>query len=74
MDEETAQEQQIAEAELPDEETAASSEARVPDSMKARNLLLSGWSVEDVARETGMGRGAVELVKEMTRRQMERNA
>ena len=74
VDEETAQEQQIAEAEPSDEERAASAEAKVPDSMKARNLLLSGWSVEDVARETGMGRGAVELVKEMTRRQMERNA
>ncbi len=42
----------------------ASSAARV------RALLLSGWSVEDVARETGMGKGAIELMQEMIRRQI----
>ncbi len=71
---EAAQVQQTEEDEPSVDTTAASPEAKVPDSMKARNLLLSGWSVEDVARETGMGRGAVELVKEMTRRQMEGKA
>ena len=45
----------------------ASSAARV------RALLLSGWSVEDVARETGMGKGAIELMQAMTRRQIADN-
>lgn len=45
----------------------ASSAARV------RALLLSGWSVEDVARETGMGKGAIELMQEMIRRQIADN-
>ena len=40
------------------------------ESAKARSLLMNGWSVEDVARETGMGKGAVELMKEMLKRQM----
>ena len=35
-------------------------------------MLLEGMSVEDIARETGLGRGAVELVQEMTRRKLER--
>ncbi len=39
------------------------------DSAKARALLMNGWSVEDVSRETGLGKGAVELMKEMMRRQ-----
>ena len=41
----------------------------VTDSARVRALLLNGWSVEDVARETGIGKGAVELMKEMMRRQ-----
>ena len=54
-----------------EEEGAAASEKTViTDSARARTLLLSGWSVEDVARETGMGKGAVELMKEMLRWQM----
>ncbi len=40
------------------------------DSARVRGLLISGWSVEDTARETGMGRGAVELMQQMLRRQM----
>ena len=44
-------------------------EQAVTDSSRVRALLLNGWSVEDVARETGIGRGAVELMKEMMRRQ-----
>lgn len=37
---------------------------------RARALLLSGIPVEEVSRQTGMGKGAVELVKEMSRRQL----
>ena len=37
----------------------------------ARALLLSGYSVEDTARETGLGKGAVKLVQEMSRHAME---
>ena len=36
---------------------------------KARLLLQQGLSIEDVAKETGMGRGAVELLQQMVRRQ-----
>lgn len=42
-----------------------------PNATKARALLLSGYSVEDTARETGIGRGAIELLQEMNRREME---
>lgn len=44
-----------------------------PDSANIRNMLLSGMSVEEIARETGLGRGAIELVQQMTRRQLERS-
>ena len=54
--------QELSEA-LPQEEPV------VTDSARVRALLLNGWSVEDVARETGIGKGAVELMKEMMRRQ-----
>ncbi len=37
-------------------------------SERARALLTEGWSVVDVARETGMGRGAVELLYQMLQR------
>ena len=36
---------------------------------RVRALLLAGWTVEDIAHETGMGRGAIELMQEMIRRQ-----
>lgn len=36
---------------------------------KARTLLQQGLSVEDVSKETGMGRGAVELLQQMILRQ-----
>lgn len=36
-------------------------------SARARALLLSGRPVEEVARETGMGRGAIELLWQMLR-------
>ena len=44
----------------------------VNNSAKIKDMLLEGMSVEDIARETGLGRGAVELVQEMTRRKLER--
>ena len=46
--------------------------APVNNSVKIKNMLLEGMSVEDIARTTGLGRGAVELVQEMTRRKLER--
>ena len=33
---------------------------------RARELLQSGWSVEEVAKETGMGRSALELMQKMS--------
>ncbi len=42
------------------------------NSAKIKDMLLDGMSVEDISRETGLGRGAVELVQEMTRRKLER--
>ena len=42
------------------------------NSAKIKEMLLEGMSVKDIARETGLGRGAVELVQEMTRRKLER--
>ncbi len=37
-----------------------------------KEMLLSGMSIEDISRETGLGRGAIELIQEMTRRQLAR--
>lgn len=42
------------------------------DSSIIKEMLLSGMSIEDISRETGLGRGAIELVQEMTRRQLDR--
>lgn len=42
------------------------------DSAVIKEMLLSGMSVEDIARETGLGRNAIELIKELTRRQLGR--
>lgn len=38
---------------------------------KASALLRSGYSVEAVAKETGLGKGAIQLLKEMNRRELE---
>ena len=38
---------------------------------KARALLLSGYSVEDTARETGLGKGAIELLRQMNKKEIE---
>ena len=43
-----------------------------PNAEKARALLLSGYSVEETARETGIGKGAIELLREMNRRELEK--
>ena len=37
-----------------------------------KELLLSGMSIEDISRETGLGQNAIELVQELTRRQLNR--
>ena len=42
-----------------------------PNAAKAKALLRSGYSIEDTARETGMGRGAIELLKEMNKRELQ---
>ncbi|MBD3879314.1 MAG: hypothetical protein SR1Q5_06485 [Quinella sp. 1Q5] len=42
------------------------------DSSVIKEMLLSGMSIEDIARETGLGRSAIELVQELTRRQLGR--
>ncbi len=42
------------------------------DSANIRDMLLSGMTVEEISKETGLGRGAIELVQQMARRQLER--
>ncbi len=42
------------------------------DSSIIKEMLLAGMSIEDISRETGLGRGAIELIQEMTRRQLDR--
>ena len=39
------------------------------DSAIIKEMLMSGMTVEEVARETGLGRGAIELAQQMARRQ-----
>lgn len=50
----------------------AAAALNAPNAIKIKNMLLEGKTVEDIARELGMGRGAVELVQEMTRRLLDR--
>ena len=38
------------------------------DSANVREMLLAGMTVEEIARETGLGRGAILLVQQMMRR------
>lgn len=40
------------------------------DSSIIKEMLLSGMTVEEISRETGLGRGAIELVQKLTRRQL----
>lgn len=42
------------------------------DSSVIKEMLLAGMSIEDIARETGLGRSAIELVQKLTRRQLDR--
>lgn len=42
------------------------------ESANIRDMLLAGKTVEEIARETGLGRGAIELVQQMTKKQLER--
>ena len=42
------------------------------DSSIIREMLLSGMTIEEISRETGLGRVAIELIQEMTRRQLDR--
>lgn len=42
------------------------------DSVSIRDMLLAGKSVEEISRKTGLGRGAVELVQQMMRHQLEK--
>lgn len=46
--------------------------AKKADSMSIRDMLLTGLTIEEVARKTGLGRGAVELVQQMIRHQLEK--
>ena len=43
-----------------------------PDSANIRDMLLSGMTVEEISKETGLGRGAIELVQQMAKHQLER--
>ena len=36
-----------------------------------KEMLLAGMSIEEISRETGLGRNAIELVQRLTRRQLE---
>lgn len=66
----------VAEVEADLEDTSAAPQEEQEEGMsqnaaKARALLLSGYSVEETARETGIGKGAIELLREMNRRELE---
>ena len=61
----------------PDKAEAPSSKPHpgpTPDTAaaKARAMLLSGYSIEEVSRDTGLGKRAVELVREMSRHELEK--
>ena len=51
--------------------TSEPEKAISPNAAKAKALLRSGYSIEETARETGMGRGAIELLKEMNKRDLQ---
>ena len=61
----------------PDKVEAASTRPHpgpTPDTAaaKARAMRLSGYSIEEVSRDTGLGKRAVELVREMSRHELEK--
>ena len=39
---------------------------------KARAMLMSGYTVEEIAKDTGLGKRAIELVRQMSRRELEK--
>ena len=51
--------------------TSEPEKAISPNAAKAKALLRSGYSIEETARETGMGRGAIELLKEMNKHDLQ---
>ena len=66
---EAASETAPEEAAMTDKQSETAAE---PDlTAKAGALLRSGYSVEAVAKETGLGKGAIQLLKEMNRRELE---
>ena len=50
----------------------ASKPETTTDSRSIRDMLLAGMPIEEVSRQTGLGRGAVELVQQMIRHQLEK--
>lgn len=54
----------------PKEESQPAGPMHSPNAAKAKALLRSGYTVEQTARETGLGRGAIELLKEMNKRDL----
>lgn len=54
----------------PEEKFDASKHVSPADAASIREMLLSGKTVEEIARETGLGRGAVELVQQLTRHRL----
>ena len=51
-------------------QTAAQMQAN--ETAVIKSMLLAGMSVEEIARETGIGRGAIELVQQIMRLQLGR--
>lgn len=58
-------------SEMPAKLTPAQSEfENSGDSSVVREMLMDGMTVEEIARETGLGRGAVLLIQQMMRRKV----
>jgi len=58
-------------SEMPAKPTPAQSEfENSGDSAVVREMLMDGLTVEEIARETGLGRGAVLLIQQMMRRKV----
>lgn len=55
-------------SEMPSTGTASEID-NAADSSSVREMLEAGMSIEEISRETGMGRGAILLVKQMMRHQ-----
>ena len=48
------------------------SRQEITDSAIVKEMLLAGMSIENISRETGLGRSAIEFIQEMIRRQLNR--